>query len=70
MEKYQDLARELRKLRKTKTEAIPIVIRTFGTVPKKQMKGLESIRIETKIDELQKRVILNTARILREVLEV
>ena len=66
--KYQDLAREL-KLWKMKTMVIPIVIGTFGTVPK-DLKRLENIGIETKIDELQKSVILNTARILRKVLEV
>ena len=49
---------------------IPIVIGTFRTVPKDLKKRLENIGIETKIDELQKSVILNTARILRKVLEV
>ena len=68
--KYQDLARELKKLWKMKTMVIPIVIGTFGTVPKDLKKRLENIGIETKIDELQKSVILNTARILRKVLEV
>ena len=68
--KYQDLARELKKLWKMKTMVIPIVIGTFGTVPKDLKKRLENIGIETKIDELQKSVLLNTARILRKVLEV
>ena len=68
--KYQDLARELKKLWKMKTMVIPIVIGTFRTVPKDLKKRLENIGIETKIDELQKSVILNTARILRKVLEV
>ena len=68
--KYQDLARELKKLWKMKTMVIHIVIGTFGTVPKDLKKRLENIGIETKIDELQKSVILNTARILRKVLEV
>ena len=69
--KYQDLARELKKLWKMKTMVIPIVIGTFGTVPKDLKRRLENnIGIETKIDELQKSVILNTARILRKVLEV
>ena len=67
---YQDLARELKKLWKMKTMVIPIVIGTFGTVPKDLKKRLENIGIETKIDEIQKSVILNTARILRKVLEV
>ena len=68
--KYQDLARELKKLWKMKTMVIPIVIGTFGAVPKDLKRRLENIGIETKIDELQKSVILNTARILRKVLEV
>ena len=68
--KYQDLARELKKLWKMKTMVIPIVIRTFGTVPKDLKRRLEHIGIETKTDELRKSVILNTARILRKVLEV
>ena len=68
--KYQDLARELRKLRKMKTMVIPIVMGTFGTVSKDLKRRLENIGIETKIDELQKSVILNTASILRKVLEV
>ena len=53
-----------------KTMVIPIVIGTFGTVPQDLKKRLENIGIETKIDELQKSVILNTARILKKVLEV
>ena len=68
--KYQDLARELKKLWKMKTMVIPIVIGTFGTVPKDLKRRLENIGIETKIDELEKSVILNTARILRKALEV
>ena len=53
-----------------KTMVIPIVIGTFETVPKDLKRSLENIGTETKIDELQKSVILNTARILRKVLEV
>ena len=68
--KYQDLARELRKLWKMKTMVIPIVIGTFGTVPTKLKKRLENTGIATKIDELRKSVTLYTARILRKVSEV
>ena len=53
-----------------KTVVIPILIGTFGTVPKDLKRRLKNSGIETKIDELQKSVILNTARILRKVLEV
>ena len=68
--KYQDLTTELRKLWKMKTMVIPILIGAFRTVPRDIKRRLENIGIETKIDELQKSVILNTARILRKVLEV
>ena len=53
-----------------KTMVIPIVIGTFGIVPKDLNRRLENIGIKTKIDELQKSVILNTARILSKVLDV
>ncbi|XP_068756858.1 uncharacterized protein [Montipora capricornis] len=49
--KYQNLARELKKLWKMKTMIIPIVIGTFGTVPKDLKKRLENIGIETKIKQ-------------------
>ena len=48
---------------------IPIVIGALGTTPKDLHKRLREIGIETKIVELQKTVILHSARILRKVLE-
>ena len=68
LEKYQDLARELRKLWNMCVWVIPIDVGTLGTTPKDLHKRFKEIGVETKIVELQKTVILNSARILRKVL--
>ena len=60
IEKYQDLARELR-IWKVKTQIIPVVIGALGTIPKTLVQWLEKIGIQTKIGELQKTVILHSA---------
>ena len=70
IEKHQDLAREIRKLWGMRVTVIPIVIGTLGTTPKKLKKRLEDIGIETRVTELQKTVMLHSARILRKVLEL
>ena len=70
IEKYQDLVRELKRLWDMKVVVIPIVLGALGTTPKTLQKRMKDIGIETRIDELQKTVILHTARILRKVLEV
>ena len=53
-----------------KIVVIPIVIGALGTTPKTLPKRMKDIVIKTNIGELQKTGILNTARILRKVLEV
>ena len=70
IEKYQDLARELRKIWNKQVKVIPIIIGALGTTPKLLRKRLEDIGIETKIVELQKSAISNSGRILRKVLEI
>ena len=70
MEKYQDLAREIKKLWGMRVTVIPIIIGALGTTPKKLKKRLEDIGIETRVTELQKTVILHSARILRKILEI
>ena len=39
LNKYQDLARELKDLWNTKVTVMPIVLGAFGAVPKKDLKG-------------------------------
>ena len=65
IEKYQDLVRELNKLWDMKVVVIPIVLGALGKTPKTLQKRMTDIGIETKIGELQKAVILHTARIER-----
>ena len=69
-EKYQDLAREIKKLWGMRVTVIPIIIGALWTTPKKLKKRLEDIGIKTWVTELQKTVILHAARILRKVLEI
>ena len=68
--KYQDLARELKKLWNKKVKVIPVIIGALGTTPKALPKRLKEIGIATRIVELQKTVLLQSARILRQVLEI
>ena len=70
IEHCQDLARELRKIWNMKVKVIPLVIFALGTSPIKLRNWSKEIGIQTQITELQKTALLNTARILRRVLEV
>ena len=69
VEKYQDLKRELQKLWNMKVKVVPIVIGALGTPPKDIKRRVKELGIETRIEEMQKTVILQSARILRRVLE-
>ena len=70
IEKYQDLAKELRNIWNKRVKVIPFIIGALGTTPKLLKKRLGDIGIETKIVELQKSAILYSARILRKVHEI
>ena len=66
IEKYKELAREIKKLWGIRVTLIPIVIGAFGTTPKILKKILEDIGLETRVTELQKSVNLHSARILEK----
>ena len=68
IDKYQDLAIELQRIWKVKTQVIPVVIGALGTMPKTLVHWLDILGIKTQISELQKSAVLGTARILRKVL--
>ena len=53
-----------------KVKVIPFEIGAIGTTPIKLRNWLKEIGIETQITELEKTVLLHTARILRKVLEI
>ena len=73
VEKYQELAIEVRRLWKlTKVEVVPVVIGALGTVPMGLKDSLGRLGIEYKSaqDIIQKSTLLGTARILRRVLSL
>ncbi|XP_072173963.1 uncharacterized protein [Diadema setosum] len=70
IEKYQDLARELRRLWNMRTKVIPIVVGALGTTPKQLRRHLDDVGVPDRVQTLQKAALLGTARILRKVLEV
>ena len=70
MKGYNDLKRELKKMWDKPVKVIPVVVAALGTTPKKLKQRFSDIEIEIRIVELQKTTILNSARILQNVLEV
>ena len=68
-DKYLDLARELKKLWNMKVMIVPIVIGALGIITKRLLKGLEDLEIGGRVETIQTRALLKTARILRRVLE-
>ena len=70
IEKYQDLGRELQKRWNVKVKIIPLVVGSLGAISKQFGNRLKQIGITTGTAEVQKTVLLATARILRNVLEI
>ena len=68
MNKYLDLARELKNLWNMKVTIVPIVIGAFGTT-KWLLKGLEDLEVGGRIKDIQMTALLRTDRILRIVLK-
>ena len=70
VEKYQDLARELRRLWETSVNVIPVVVEAIGAVAKLE-EYLGMIEIQQKeVDRIQFSALLGMATILRKVLDV
>ena len=70
VEKYQNLARELRRMWEVKTKVVPIVLVTLGTVQLRLEANLKDIGVDTSITLFQKSALLGSARTLRKVLEM
>ena len=69
--KYQDLKREIGKMWKLKmVEVFPVVIETLGSVTKEYDRWIEKLGITNNVGVMQKTVLLGTARILWNVLEM
>ena len=67
-DKYQDLRIELRRLCNKPVEIVPI-IGALGTIPKSQKRNLEELGADVVPGLLQKSVVLETAHIIRRVMD-
>ena len=70
IEKYQDLESELQKIWNVKVKIIPLVVGSLSATPKQFGNRLKQIGITAGTTQVQKTVLLGTARILRKVLEI
>ena len=70
IEKYQDLGRDLQKIWNVKVKIIPLVVGSLGAIPKQFGNRLKKIGIIAGTAQVQKTVLLGTARILRKVFEI
>ena len=69
MDKYLDLARELKRLWNMRVKVIPIVVGALETVLINLEKRLGDLEIRGRIETVQTTSLLQSVRILRRVLE-
>ena len=65
IEKYQELGRELQKIWNVNVKIIPLLVGSLGAIPKQFGNRLKQIGITAGTAQLQKTVLLGTARILK-----
>ena len=70
IDKYMNLAAEVRRQFRVKTVIVPIVLGALGTVPEKLSKSLKKLEIDDVIESLQTAVLISTTAILRRVLNL
>ena len=70
IEKYQELGRELQKIWNVKVKIISLVVGSLGAIPKQFGNRLKQIGITVGTAQVQKTILLGTAKILRKVLEI
>lgn len=70
IEKYQDVAREIKRMSNTGVKIVSLAIGVLGTRSKPLLKKSKNIVIETRIVELQISAFLYSARILTKNLEI
>ena len=70
IEKYQELKRKIGKLWGNRhLQVVPVLVGALGVVSKRFDAWLEKLGITIRMELLQKTVLLDTARILRKLLE-
>ena len=70
VEKYQDLAFEVRRLHHVETTILPVVIGALGTVPRRLIRSIEVLGISDIIASTQMTALLGTAGILRRAMNL
>ena len=70
IQKYKHLGRELQKIWNVKVNIIPLVVGFLGAIPKQFGNRLKQIGITAGTAQVQKTVLLGTARVLRNFLEI
>ena len=70
IEKHQDLGRESQKIWNVKVKIIPLVVGSLSAITEQFSNRLKQIGITAGTAQVQKTVLLRTARILRKVLEI
>ena len=70
IDKYMNLAAEVRRQFRVKTVIVPIVLGALGTVPEKLSKSLKKLETDDVIESLQTAVLISTTAILRRVLNL
>ena len=70
VEKYQDLAFELKRIHHVETAILPVVIGALGTVPKRLIRSIELLEIGDIITSTKMTALLGTAGILRRVMNI
>ena len=68
-EKYQDLAREIKRIWKSRTNVVPVVVDTLGSVSKKLAGHSEQLGIKSRTKTMQKSGLLKS-HVLSKGLEV
>ena len=68
-DEYQDLRIELRRIWDKPVEIVPIIIEALGTIPKSLKRNLEDLGTDVAPGLLQKSVVLETAHIIRRVMD-
>ena len=68
-DKFQDLRIELRRLWDKPVEIVTLIIGALGFIPKSLKRNLEEIGADVAPGLLQKSVVLETAHIIRKVMD-
>ena len=70
VEKYQDLAFEVKRIHHVETGILPVVIGALGTVPKRLIKSIELLGIDDIIANTQTTALLGTTGILCRAMNI